>query len=522
MPVHCEGLPVSGKRRARRHRGTPLKPDTGQLILSAVRRSLWLVVLLVIVGAVSINVLRQRQGPLHEASATVVLSPTDLAASVAGSSYIDPQRIDATEEALATSPELYAEAARRTEGTYGTGPELQDATTAQHSGTSITFSASSSDSRRAIGIANAVAVAYPEWRAAVSGAAIDRAMEQVQKQLTTSNDPALRDQMARLRLLKTLTSGNVLLVEQADSATKVRPKPLRDSIIGVLLGLLVAMITIGIREAVDTRVRSETEVEEILDAPVVGSVERLPSKSRLVVLGRHGVRFSDVYGLLAATVARSAGDGVGRVVVVTSATPQEGKTTTAANLAAALAKRNSDVVLVDLDTRKPALAEVFGVSPTSPGTAEVLGHKIAATEAMHEISLAGRPARAARRSLSEDDMGSSVLTRANGGGSLRLLPAGRWGQDGVVPYRADLEALTDELRQEADFVIVDTPPALSTPDTSEIVRQADVLLVVVRQGRVSRRVLAELSRLIRTWPPVHVNAVLVDTVMRDDYAYYAR
>jgi polysaccharide biosynthesis transport protein len=345
-------------------------------------------------------------------------------------------------------------------------------------------------------------------------------MSQLRAQLRTRDDPELRDQMARLSLLKTLTAGNVLLVERAQGTSKVRPNPVRDSIAGLLLGLLVGLITVGIREAIDTRVRSEAEVEELLDAPVVGSVERLPGKSKLVVLGRHGARFGDVYGLLAATVAQSAGEG-GRVIAVTSATAQEGKTTTAANLGAALAKRNSDVVLVDLDSRNPALATAFGLPPSPVGTPEVLERRVDAREVMREISLDGRATRSATRvqSPSSENTGA-VLTSSNGSGSLRLLPASRGWNDGVVPYRASLRDLVNDLREQADFVIIDTSPALSTADASEIVKVADMALIVVRQGRVTRRILTELSRLIRTWPSVSVNAVLVDTVGRDEYAYY--
>jgi Mrp family chromosome partitioning ATPase len=482
------------------------------------RRSFWLLALLLVAGVVSVNMMRQQQGELYSASADVILSPTDLSASVVGSNYIDPERLDATEEALANSPELYARAASRAGGALGTGPELQDATTAEQSGTSITFSADSADSARAVGIANAVAASYPAWRAEVSGAAIDRAMSQLRQQLRSSNDPELRDQLARLGLLKTLTAGNVLLVEQARGAAKVRPEPVRDSIVGLLLGLLVGLIVIGIREAVDTRVRTETEVEELLDAPVIGTIDRLPGKSKLVVLGRHAARFSDVYGLLAASIAQSVGDG-GGVIAVTSATAQEGKTTTAANLAAALAKRKSDVVLVDLDTRNPALANAFGLPPSPVGASEVLERKVDAREVMREISLDARPTRS-RVPAAPSETGSAVLTSSNGVGSLRLLPASPAHNDGVASYQAGLPNLVDDLREQADFVIIDTSPALSTADASEIAKVADMILVVVRQGRISRRILSELSRLIRTWPPVSVSAVLVDTVGRDEYAYY--
>lgn len=497
-----------------------MKPDTGQLVWGAFRRSVWLLVALIVVGVVSVNVIRQRQGPLYTETAEVILSPTDLAGTVAGAGYVDPERMDETEQALASSRELYERAARTAAGALGTGSELQDATTAEHHGTSITFTAKSDDSERAVAIANAVAAAYPAWRSEVTGRAIDRAIAQLKRQIGSADNPELDEQLARLNVLKTLTSGNVLLVEQGSTASKVRPNPVRDSIIGALLGLLGALVAIGIREAADTRVRSEAEIEELLEVPVVGTVERLPSNRKLVVLGRDSARFGDVYGLLAASLDRKNGDGQGTIIAITSATAQEGKTTTAANLAAALAKRNSDVVLLDLDTRRPGLASVFGIPKSAPGADQVLTDKIAVRAALHEISLNGHRSARAASSL-ERTAEHAVTPDGNSSGSLRLLPGIRSSNDGVVTHRAQLARLAAEVRRDADFVIIDTPPALATADASEIAKVADMVLVVVRQGRASRRGLTELHRLIRSWPPVAVNAVLVDTVGREEYAYHA-
>ena len=77
----------------------------------------------------------------------------------------------------------------------------------------------------------------------------------------------LAAQLSKLRVLKTLTSGNVLLVETADSATKTRPSPIKDSLLGGFIGLFVALLVIGLREALDSKVRSEEEIEDVLRRP---------------------------------------------------------------------------------------------------------------------------------------------------------------------------------------------------------------------------------------------------------------
>ena len=194
------------------------------------RRSRWIVLLLVVLAAVQMNLVRRGQGPLYSATAQVVLSPTDLATALAGlNSYVDPTNLDETEKALADSHELFAYAARRAKGAAGTADELQSSISVDKTGPTIYFSASSSNAADAVTRANAVADAYPQWRAGIASTALDAAISQLRTQIakTSSRDPDAVTQLNKLRLLKTVTSGNVLLVEKTTGAAKTRPKPVR-------------------------------------------------------------------------------------------------------------------------------------------------------------------------------------------------------------------------------------------------------------------------------------------------------
>jgi Mrp family chromosome partitioning ATPase len=372
-------------------------------------------------------------------------------------------------------------------------------------------------------IANAVAGSYPDWRAEVSGNAIRRAIDQVEAQLNSEQrrDPNLVDELNRLKVLETLTSGNVLLVERARAAVKTRPSPIRDAIIGGFIGLFVALLIVAAREAIDTRVRSEGEIEDLLNVPVVGTVEVLPRRTKLVAGDRRNQRYGDMYALLAASIVRTNEDGPA-VIAVTSATAEEGKTTTASNLAAALARRHADVLLVDLDSRKPSLARLFKIPPTAPGIDEVIDRKVSPERAMWTVSLNGRSLSAfPYRSPTAEQSGAG----GNGGpataGSLRVLPMRPAGKDGVVQRTPRLRPMIAALRKQADYVLLDTPPALSVPDMTEIAQLVDIVLIVVRHGRVSRRSLNAFTRLHRSWPDVQLAAVLVGTPRHEEsYSYY--
>jgi Mrp family chromosome partitioning ATPase/capsular polysaccharide biosynthesis protein len=490
------------------------------------RRSLWIVVLLVILGAALMTAIRQRQGPEYRATARVVLSPTDLAAALAGfQGYVDPELVDDTEQRLASSRQFFAHVAAETDGSLGSESELRSATEVSKADATVTFTVIGSDENLVVRIANAVAGRYRDWRAEVSGNAIRSAIDQVEAQLDSeqTRDPSLVDELNRLKVLETLTSGNVLLVERARGAVQTRPSPIRDAIIGAFIGLFIALLVVAAREAIDTRVRSEGEIEDLLNIPVVGTVEVLPRRTKLVASDRRNQRYGDMYALLAASIARTKEDGKA-VIAITSATAEEGKTTTASNLAAALARRNADVLLVDLDSRKPSLAQLFKIPNTAPGIDEVIDRKVSPERAMWTVSLNGRSLSAFP--YRSPEVAPDDGTGGNGGepastGSLRVLPMRAAAKDGVVQRSPRLRPMIAALRKTADYVLLDTPPALSVPDVTEIAQLVDMVLIVVRHGRVSRRSLNALTRLHRNWPDVQLAAVLVGTPRHEDsYAYY--
>ena len=227
----------------------------------------------------------------------------------------------------------------------------------------IDFEVTSANPNGAVRTANAVADSYVAWRADISSAAIRRAIEQIQARLRTSpsSRAVLQEQLERLRVMDTLNSGGATVVDRATSASKVSPNPPRDTALGIALGLVVAILLSAGREALNTRVRSEADVEEALGKPVLASIHTLPKRADVVTLGPHGARFGDIYALLAANIMQLHRQNGPLTLAVTSSIPSEGKTTTAANLAVAMALRGQRVALVDFDLRKPSLNRLFRI-----------------------------------------------------------------------------------------------------------------------------------------------------------------
>jgi len=219
-----------------------------------------------------------------------------------------------------------------------------------------------------------------------------------------------------------------------------------------------------------------------------------------------------MYALLAASIARLREGERPTVIAVTSATAAEGKTTTAVNLATALARRNEDVCLIDLDTRRPSIAATLKIPADAHGVDRALVQKVKIADLLWDI----RPDRAG---MTARPAGMATNGRKS---RLQVLPMGA-SVGSISPHVDRLTSLIEEASQSADYVIVDTPPALSVADVTELAKLADIVLVVVRYGQASRRNLDALRRLHRTWPAVDIRAVMVDTPADGDtYTYYAR
>jgi Mrp family chromosome partitioning ATPase len=390
--------------------------------------------------------------------------------------------------------------------------------------TLVYFRATATDRRDAIGIANAVARAYPGWRAGVYGKTIDAAIKRIEALDLDASDGAISEQLQRLNVLKTLNSGSTLLVEPADDAAQITPRLIRDAVLGAAIGLIIALLLAGIRELLDTRVRSEADVEEALGVPVLATIRTLPRRARNRVVVADD-RLADTYDLLAANLAKILEHHERPVyVAVTSAEPGEGKTTTSANLALALARRGQDVVLADFDLRKPGLAPLFSVPAGAPGVADVLRGDASVSSILLPIAISSvGPRVPLAAGMSSRGRVRVAPPRKDGEGSLLFLPGGRPRSGGSGGDFARLPKLLDEFEMVAEFVIIDTPPALLTAGVAELAQSMTAVLIVVRQGEVPQRRLRALAGRSRTWRDKIVGAVLNGSAAEERYSsYYGR
>jgi len=281
----------------------------------------------------------------------------------------------------------------------------------------------------------------------------------------------------------------------------------------LLLGLMGLGLGIGLAfaaERLETRLTTKTSAELAFGLPVVAEIPNLPHAKRhqdeLMTASQPAAPFVESYRGLRTMVllkaldlsqphGTSAGDsaGGGKVLVVVSPGAGEGKTTTAGHLAALLAEAGNSVLVVSADFRRPRLHELFAVN-SAPGLSEVLAVN-------NPLPL---------RSL---DLSTPVK-------GVKLLASGS-----AVDNPAPLLGATVELMRGArplfDFIIVDTAPLLVANDASELIRAADIVLVVARSRKTSIESCERSAELLKRIDAPVIGVVLVGASdMPAAYRYY--
>lgn len=470
------------------------------------RRKLIIIQAAIIVPVIAV-VLSVRKPHLYEATAAVLISNQNLAATLAGvpytSSSTDPTQFAQTQAFLASSPTVAdLVVAENTAKGKAALPSMTRGTLLSQLSVGpasdpdlLRFSYTSLDPLRAVAFVNAYAQGFTTYTQNLNTGAITAAQQAVQKQLnhlkaigqgTSDVYNSLLSKEQNLETVALLEKSNSYVARNATVATLIQPKPKRDGLLGLGLGIVLGIALAFLREATDTRIRSAAEIGERLGLPLLGRLIEPSRRSKAgydldVLADPHGVG-AESFRMLRTNIELASVGFESKIVMVTSAVEEEGKTTTISNLAVAMARAGRHVILVDLDLRRPAVERFFGLESRLGLTDVALG----------DITLeqALRPA-----ALGEFE--DSVTAP----GSLYVLPAGSLPPDaGEWLGNSVVGDILEQLAANADIVLIDTPPILHVGDAMALSPRVDAILLVVRLSLARRAALTELRRLLSTAP----------------------
>jgi len=298
----------------------------------------------------------------------------------------------------------------------------------------------------------------------------DRLRESIQQEKQFVDDLALRLRKEEVDLE---AGTRVTPAQDAELQKKDMKKQLLGVIAAPLVTLLGTCLCIAWLDVRQRRIRSAGEVSRGLGIRVVGAVPAVPNLEQHLVgpTGEpdlEGHPALESIDALRTQLLRDANDTHTRVVMVTSATHGEGKTTVACHLAGSLARAGRKTLLLDGDLRRPSAHQLFELS-MHPGFSEVLLNEVELTDAVQATTLDG----------------------------LWFMAAGQWDREVLHALARDgVEGIFEKLQEEFDFIIIDSHPVLAATDSLLIGQRVDaVILSVLREVSQMPRVYAASQRL---------------------------
>lgn len=274
----------------------------------------------------------------------------------------------------------------------------------------------------------------------------------------------------------------------------VVPLPAQNAMFGLLIGLLAGIGLAFLRDNLDNTVKSQETLEALTQTGTVGIVPL--DKSRCdqpaISFSNDSSASAESFRKLRTNLHFLAVDNPPRMIVLTSSVPGEGKSTTSINLALTLADAGHNVLLVDGDMRRPAVAKYLDViGPV--GLSTVLSGGTSVSEALQE----------------------SRYPR------LTILTAGT-----TPPNPSELlasnaaKALLHELREMFDYVIIDSPPLLAVTDAAVLAVNSDGALIMARFGQTKRDQIGQAVRMLEDVAAPLLGAVLTMVPMRGRGGHY--
>ena len=286
-----------------------------------------------------------------------------------------------------------------------------------------------------------------------------------------------------------------VVVEQRASVPErpVVPKKARNIALGIVLGGALGVGLAILRDQFDNTVKSQETLEEVTGAGTVGFIpfDKRLQESPTLLFDSDNSGTAEAFRKLRTNLQFLAVDHPPRVIVVTSSSPSEGKSTTAINIALALAEAEHNVVLVDGDLRRPRVARYLGLLG-SVGVSTVLS--------------GGAPL--------NDVLQNTKFPR------FTVLASGP-----IPPNPSELlgslatKNLLSELRERFDYVIIDSSPLLAVTDGAILAADADGVLMAVRAGKTKRDQLAHAIGMLNDVGAALLGAVLTMTPTRGSGSY---
>lgn len=488
--------------------------------LRVLRAQRLIIVLLTLVVAGGAVALALRQTDQYEAEAAVAFLDENVDAGTLGQflpATQPPDQRAALNAQAVTQPEVL----RRVQGSLTPPPtvgQLQRALNVQveNRTNNVVIRARWSNGRRAADIANLaaresrrIAVEGSRRRYAKAGHQLEAALKDLGKSTADKVTRAgYKSLLARLDALSRFSTPARIVKPAGVPGTPVSPRPVRDGVLGGLLGLTLGLLAAFVRDALDRRLRNAAEIRSEMRLPMLGHVgKQVFGRSLIAPNGRKALRDADfeAFRILRTNLEFLDVDHPVSTVLVTSALPEEGKSTVASALASAYVMAGKLVLLIECDLRRPTLAKRLALT-LAPGLTDYLGGKAAPQEVVQTVELGAGGG---------DEDAPSTLAVITAGS-----PAPRPGE---LLASQRFKTFLGEVSEAYDVVVLDSSPLLPVGDTLELVPQVGGVVVCVRAQKTTRDQAGAARAALDRFPARPTGVVVTGVRAGDelDYGYYS-
>lgn len=333
----------------------------------------------------------------------------------------------------------------------------------------------------------------------------------------------MKEKYEESRITEVGQLGNVRIIDPAKpDYFPIRPKKKMNILLGIIMGLGLGIGITFVLEYFDNSVRSAEDIER-LGMPILGSIPIIKLEEATQKLKKHGNHssenglntqeartiagrlithfapkspISEAYRSLRTSIQYARADLPLQTIAITSPGPQEGKSTTVANLAIAFAQMGTKVLLVDTDLRRPVLHSIFNLS-RAKGISNYLVGKISLDEAILDTNI----------------------------DNLSLMPCGT-----LPPNPSELlgskamKRCIAELKDRFDIILFDSPPIMAVTDAAVLSSEVDGVILVVKAGQTDRNAVLRSYEILKNLPNrilgALLNVVNVEGIYGSYYYYY--
>ena len=319
----------------------------------------------------------------------------------------------------------------------------------------------------------------------------------------------LKGKLEAARISEAEKTEDASLVDRAVAPTSpISPNKPLNYLFGVIVGAMLGLAGAFMTEQVDTSIGTIEDVENFMKLPALGIIPYLKVKGekprgfiqrlipkklkfeekmalvkkQLVIYYSASSTISEAYRMLRAKIQTEIFKEKiqGKILLLSSSSPEEGKSITSSNLAVVMAQGGLRTLLIDADMRRSTIHHIFGLKKKEPGLCDILRGTVKPEEAIRTFT-----------DILMGELGFDEALKIPGLDNLSILTSGSVPNiPAELISSGEMSDLLDKLRLKFDLILIDSPPVLAVADAVILAPKADGVIIVYRVGSVARSVLS--------------------------------